>query len=79
MKSGVATAVSVHALPIQKDKTPCLYHCLIDDARRFIAGIDVFYNDNFVNLMSVMRSTVAKYGRLKVFNLIIGNLIKPNK
>jgi putative transposase len=27
---------------------------LIDDASRFITGIDLFFNDNFVNLMSVM-------------------------
>lgn len=41
---------------------------LIDDASRFITGIDVFFNDNFVNLMSVMKSAVAKYGRPKVLN-----------
>ncbi len=41
---------------------------LLDDASRFITGIDIFFNDNFVNLMSVMRSAVAKYGRPKVLN-----------
>lgn len=41
---------------------------LIDDASRFIVGIDVFFNDNFVNLMSVMKSAVAKYGRPQIFN-----------
>lgn len=41
---------------------------LIDDASRFIVGIDVFFNDNFVNLMSVMKSAVAKYGRPQMFN-----------
>lgn len=41
---------------------------LIDDASRFITGIDIFFNDNFVNLMSVMKSAVAKYGRPKVLN-----------
>ena len=41
---------------------------LIDDASRFITGIDLFFNDNFVNLMSVLRSAVAKYGRPKVLN-----------
>ena len=41
---------------------------LIDDASRFIVGIDVFFNDNFVNLMSVIKSAVAKYGRPQVFN-----------
>ena len=41
---------------------------LIDDASRFIVGIDVFFNDNFVNLMSVIKSAVAKYGRPRIFN-----------
>ena len=41
---------------------------LIDDASRFITGIDVFFNDNFVNLMSVTKSAVAKYGVPKMFN-----------
>ena len=41
---------------------------LIDDASRFITGIDVFFNDNFVNLMSVAKSAVSKYGVPKVFN-----------
>ena len=33
---------------------------LIDDASRFIVGIDVFFNDNFVNLMSVIKSAICK-------------------
>lgn len=41
---------------------------LIDDASRFIVGIDVFFHDNFVNLMSVIKSAVAKYGRPQLFN-----------
>lgn len=49
---------------------------LIDDASRFITGIDAFYNDNFVNLMSVMKSAVAKYGRPKVFNFDNGKSYK---
>ena len=49
---------------------------LIDDASRFITGIDVFYNDNFINLMSVMRSAIAKYGRPKVFSFDNGKSYK---
>lgn len=49
---------------------------LIDDASRFITGIDVFYNDNFINLMSVMKSAIAKYGRPKVFNFDNGKSYK---
>lgn len=41
---------------------------LIDDASRFIVGIDVFFHDNFVNLMSVIKSAAAKYGRPQIFN-----------
>lgn len=49
---------------------------LIDDASRFITGIDVFYHDNFINLMSVMRSAIAKYGRPKVSNFDNGKSYK---
>lgn len=49
---------------------------LIDDASRFITGIDVFYNDNFINLMSVMKSAIAKYGHPKVFNFDNGKSYK---
>ena len=49
---------------------------LIDDASRFITGVDVFYNDNFVNLMSVMKSAVAKYGRPKMLNFDNGKSYK---
>lgn len=49
---------------------------LIDDASRFITGIDVFYHDNFISLMSVMKSAVSKYGRPKVFNFDNGKSYK---
>ena len=49
---------------------------LIDDASRFITGIDIFFNDNFVNLMSVMKSAVAKYGKPKLFNFDNGSSYK---
>lgn len=49
---------------------------LIDDASRFITGIDIFFNDNFANLMSVMKSAVAKYGRPKLFNFDNGSAYK---
>jgi transposase InsO family protein len=49
---------------------------LIDDASRFIIGIDIFFNDNFVNLMSVMKSAVAKYGRPQMFNFDNGSSYK---
>ena len=49
---------------------------LIDDASRFITGVDVFFNDTFVNLMSVMKSAVSKYGKPKVFNFDNGSAYK---
>lgn len=49
---------------------------LIDDASRFLVGIDLFFNDNFVNLMSVMKSAVAKYGRPQLFNFDNGSSYK---
>ena len=49
---------------------------LIDDASRFIVGIDIFFNDNFVNLMSVIRSAVARYGRPQLFNFDNGSSYK---
>jgi transposase InsO family protein len=41
---------------------------IIDDASRFVTGCGIFFNDSFANLMSVMKSAVAKYGRTKVWN-----------
>ena len=49
---------------------------LIDDASRFVTGTGIFFNDNFVNLMSVMKSAVAKYGRPKLFNFDNGSAYK---
>lgn len=49
---------------------------LIDDASRFITGIDIFFNDTFVNLMSVMKSAISKYGKPKVFNFDNGSAYK---
>jgi len=49
---------------------------LIDDASRFIVGIDIFFNDNFINLMSVMKSAVAKYGHPQMFNFDNGSSFK---
>lgn len=49
---------------------------LIDDASRFITGIDVFFNDTFINLMSVMKSAISKFGKPKVFNFDNGSAYK---
>ena len=36
-----------------------------------IVGIDIFFNDNFVNLMSVIRGAVIKYGKPKKNSTLI--------
>ena len=52
---------------------------LIDDASRFITGIDLFFNDNFVNLMSVIKSAVSKFGRPARFNFDNGSAYKNHQ
>ncbi len=49
---------------------------LLDDTSRMITGIDIFYHDNFVNVMSVIKSGVAKFGKPKVLNLDNGSSYK---
>lgn len=49
-----------------KEKKKVWVIALIDDASRFIVGIDMFFNDNYVNLLSVIRSGVIRYGKPKV-------------
>ena len=49
-------------------KKRIFFIALIDDASRFLVGADIFFNDNYENLMSVIRSAVAKYGRPKLFS-----------
>ena len=44
-------------------KTKTWIIALIDDASRMIVGIDIFLSDNYVSLLSVIRSAVARYGR----------------
>ena len=49
---------------------------LIDDASRMVVGAGVFFNDTFVNLMSVLKSAVSKYGVPKVLNFDNGSAYK---
>lgn len=49
---------------------------LIDDASRMVIGIDIFMNDNFINLMKVMRSAIQKYGKPKLLNFDNGSPYK---
>lgn len=49
---------------------------LIDDASRFIVAADLFFNDTFENLMTVIRSAVSKYGRPKLFSFDNGSVYR---
>ncbi len=61
----------------QKCKTYII--ALIDDASRFIVGIDIFFNDNFINLMAVIKSAITKYGKPKMFNFDNGSNYRCNQ
>lgn len=52
---------------------------LIDDASRMIVGIDAFFEDNFVNLMSVIKQAVSKFGKVKVCNFDNGSNYKSRQ
>lgn len=42
---------------------------IIDDASRMIVGCNVFFNDNYVNYMSVLKDAIKKYGKPKLLNV----------
>lgn len=54
-------------LSTDEGKKRVFFIALIDDASRFIVAADVFFHDNYENLMTVIRSAVSKYGRPKLF------------
>ncbi|MCD6364816.1 MAG: DDE-type integrase/transposase/recombinase [Planctomycetes bacterium] len=49
---------------------------MMDDASRMITGIDLFFNDNTVNVMSVLKSAVSKFGRPRRLNFDNGSSYK---
>lgn len=57
-----------------KNKTYII--ALIDDASRMIVGIDIFFNDNTVNLFKVIKQGVTKYGKPNIFNFDNGSNYK---
>lgn len=63
-------------LKIKGKKQRTYIIALIDDASRYIVSIDIFFNDNFVNLMSVIKSAVRKHGKPKIFNFDNGSNYK---
>lgn len=55
-------------LSTPEGKKRVYFIALIDDASRFIVAADVFFNDSFENLMSVIKSAVSRSGRPKLFS-----------
>lgn len=55
-------------LSTAEGKKRVFFIALIDDASRFIVAADIFFNDNFENLMSVIKSAVSKFGRPRMFS-----------
>lgn len=49
---------------------------LIDDASRMITGIDIYLNDNYVNLMKVMKTAIKQFGKPHIFNFDNGSTYK---
>ncbi len=66
-------------LKVGKEKKKVWVIALIDDASRFIVGIDIFFNDNYVNLMGVIRSAVIKYGRPQTLKFDNGANYRSNQ
>ena len=64
------------SLTVEGKKRKVYVIALIDDASRMIVGAGVFFEDNFVNLMAVAKSAVAKYGCPRVFNFDNGGPYK---
>lgn len=66
-------------LRVGKKKQKTWIIALIDDASRYVVGIDIFFNDNFVNLMSVIRSAVIRCGKPKTFKFDNGSGYRSNQ
>ncbi len=54
-------------LSTPEGKKRVFFIALIDDASRLIVEADLFFHDNFENLMAVIRSAVSKFGRPRLF------------
>ena len=63
-------------LATPEGKRRVYFIALIDDASRFIVAADLFFNDTFENLMTVIRSAVSKYGRPKLFSFDNGSVYR---
>lgn len=60
-------------LSTAEGKKRVYFIALIDDASRFIVAADLFFNDSYENLMSVIKSAVSRSGRPKLFSFDNGS------
>lgn len=66
-------------LSTPEGKKRVYFIALIDDASRFIVAADLFFNDNFENLMTVIRSAVSRFGRPRLFSFDNGSTYRNNQ
>jgi len=66
-------------ITVDKKKRRVWVIALIDDASRMITGIDVFLNDNYLNVMSVIKKAVVHYGKPSWFNFDNGSPYKNHQ
>ena len=63
-------------LTVNGEKKRTYIIAIIDDASRCIVGINVFFEDNKVNFMSVLKDAIKKFGKPKLLNLDNGGPYK---
>jgi len=63
-------------IKIDGKKKKVWIQALIDDASRYIVGIDIFFNDTYVNLMSVLKTAITKFGKPKILSFDNGSAYK---
>jgi transposase InsO family protein len=63
-------------LTVDSKKLKTYIITFLDDKSRYIIGCDVFFHDNFINVMSVMRRAIKKFGKPKIFSFDNGSSYK---
>ena len=49
---------------------------LLDNTSRMVTGIDIFFHNNFANIMSAIKTSVSIYEKARVLNLDNGSSYK---
>lgn len=65
-----------YKLTVNGEKKQTFIIAIIDDASRMVVGCDVFFNDNYVNFLSVLKEAIRKCGKPKCLNLDNGGTYK---